>query len=252
MKHSAIPLFLLAVLPIAGCYPAWGTASPPPTPSPLTPTILTHPKPALKTDWTPFRDAGCMVPVDWKLYCPEESPLGVLGCEEIRRPSPFFGGLDPAYPIALCLASRSPEGGKKPFYTLGCGWRMDVFYVIREKGEFRLLDSRDALQETFAPVESPEEALSYAMAVTGYHASFDGVYGHVAPEDYRYAAEIIEDTHVEPAEGGYTVNLYSRQGCGCGPKRTYEIVLRVTAEGAVETLSKTAAYDDMADTVCVD
>jgi hypothetical protein len=79
-----------------------------------------------------------------------------------------------------------------------------------------------------------------------------GSYGYIAPADYRYFTGRIEDTHVEAAEGGYEINLFSRQSCGGGPKWTREILVRVTASGSVEQWSSATVYEDIADTVCVD
>jgi hypothetical protein len=241
------------ILLFSGCVSIPSTAANPPTPIPVTPAIVRHPAPVLSVDWRPFYEGGgCGPAADWKLYCSEDSALGAVGCEEVRQPSPFLGGLSPANPIALCLAPRNADRDTPAFLTYGCMLLMDGYYVIREEDGFRVIRTFGELQETFAPIDSPEEALSYALAATGYSASFDGYYGHVAPADYRYFTDRIEDTHVDTVAGGYEVNLFSRQDCGCGPKQTIEIILRLTVSGAVQQVSSETVYEDTSDTACVD
>lgn len=46
-------------------------------------------------------------------------------------------------------------------------------YAIYQEGEFRLIRNQSEFREIIAPVESTEEAISYAMAVTSLQARFD-------------------------------------------------------------------------------
>ena len=103
----------------------------------------------------------------------------------------------------------------------------------------------------FAPITSSTKALSYALAATGMFASYDGIYGHVDPEHYRYFVSEFEDTHVAESENGYNVNLFTREECGCGYKSTFEATVSVSRDGLVKELGRQKVYEGTR-ALCVD
>ena len=114
-------------------------------------------------------------------------------------------------------------------YVAGCRGAVGVRYVLMENGEAKLGRDRSELRSAFAAIESPEEALSYAVAATGASAHFD----FEPPRDVRYFVTEIEDTHVVPSESGFVVNLFDEESCGCGPKKTFELRIEVTRDGVI-------------------
>ena len=106
--------------------------------------------------------------------------------------------------------------------------------VLLRDGEFQLTGLIPELQAVFAPVESANEALSYALAATGLYARY-GIETHECTSVDCYLADTIEDTHVDETEGGYVVHLFSdyEPPCGCGTHITCAVRVSVTREGQI-------------------
>jgi hypothetical protein len=99
---------------------------------------------------------------------------------------------------------------------------------VEQDGVSRMIRTQEELRDLFAPIESAEEALSYAMMATGYEAKY-------APEDYRlavpdncdpgpqfyhYYTDVLEDTHVTEVINGYHVYLFTVSDMVAGPSRS--------------------------------
>jgi hypothetical protein len=220
--------------------------------------VINHPQPVLPPmDLAPFEAAGCSFDEYGTGECPPDSPFAELGCDRLRAPDDLLGGLDPAYPLALCLyyplQHASVEQGdpmsEPRFYNDGCMMPVYVRYVILRDGKFDVLHTLDELQATYAPIDSPEEALSYSLAATGLEARF----GQPREVGYRYFVDRLEDTNVSQGENGYQINLYDHQVCGCGPHTTSIITVQVTPDGNLQTIAEQPAYENPAeDGLCVD
>jgi hypothetical protein len=200
---------------------------------------------------------GCPLNESGLRYCEEDSPLTALGCDRIQAPSDLLGGLEPALPIAQCLVEpfRHPDQpdstDAEGEYIYRTGGLMPVYvrYVIIQDGQFRLIKSEEQFGEVFAPVESENEALSYALALRNMSA----YYGIELNPEYEYFVDELEDTYVERSPDGYLVHLYFYQFFGCGPHLTYAIDLRITDQGMIEEMNREAVYKDPSeDTLCVD
>jgi hypothetical protein len=208
------------------------------------PEIIHHPKPELAVDIKPFNEAGCSGENLYVMECAEGSPIHALGCDFLRV-EPLFGGVEPPYPVATCL--RREESGEPPdpssFKMTGCLMPLYQSFLIALDGEFRLVSDADDFQAYFAPIESEDEALSYAQMVTGLSA----VYGReVQPEPaFSYRVYRLEDTHVVETEGGYIVNLFSgpEPNCGCGIHTFYQHEVMVYMDGRVEITEITPLFD---------
>ena len=111
------------------------------------------------------------------------------------------------------------------------------------------LDNTDELAKLFAPIETPEEALSYAIATTGLSA----VYDTDLPRSYRFLVDKIEDTHVAQTSTGYEVFLYDDYLCGCGPHTVSLVKVQVTTEGKVSLMEPVPVFQDPKnDDLCID
>lgn len=226
----------------------------------IKPTIIHHPRPELSVDWGefPFPEAGCLVQNSFR-YCTEDKVpndlFDVFVCsDDIRDRNRMFGGLNPSYPMAMCghNLGKDPETYLHMDFSHGCMLAEYVHYMIYDGTQYQIIASRNDLKQMFAPIESSEEALSYVLAATGLHVSYDGKKGHVTPQYYRYFVSEFEDTHVIEAEDGYSMNLFESQRCGCGPLKTFEIELYVTNDGDIERLSKRKIYENVNMSACYD
>ena len=121
-----------------------------------------------------------------------------------------------------------------------------IFY---RNGEFRLLKTKDEFRNVYAPIESPEEALSYVLAVTRYSAA----YGIEYDPSMKYEVRKLEDTHVTSESDGYLLHLYFDQFYGCGPHWTSAVDVHVSFEGAIKEVAQTQVFrDPQLDDLCVD
>jgi hypothetical protein len=130
-------------------------------------------------------------------------------------------------------------------YTDGCMMPIYVRYAIEKDGQFQLLKNQGELKATYAPIESPDEALSYALASTGLEAR----YNLETPSGYRYQVNQLEDTHVVETGDGYDVLLYHYQVCGCGPHTTSTVLLHVTGED-IQEIERTPLMKTLKRTGC--
>lgn len=226
----------------AGCSAAGGT-----------PEVRNYPAPGhLSVDAGLFQQAGCPLDDSGRNLCPPESPLGQLGCDYIATPGSYLGGLDPAYPLNLCW--KLGRGGQtlprdQYLYREGCLLPQYVRYVVVQNGQYRLLQSLAELQKIYAPIVSPDEALSYALAATGLSA----YYGFEAPAGFRYFVDRLEDSHVVETPQGYLVYLYHYQFCGCGPHTTSYVEVLIKPDGSLQETGRTPVFEDPEqDGLCID
>jgi hypothetical protein len=215
------------------------------------PGVKNHPEPAYSPNPGMFDDSSCPEQ-NGRWLCPADGTLGQLGCEQIRPPGDVLAALQPAYPVRMCLvlrdaSQRLAEG--EYVYREGCLMSEYVRYVISKDGDLKTLKSVADLQQTYAPIETEQEALSYALAVTGLGVR----YGLTAQADLRYFVDELEDTHVKTIPQGYQAHLFDYKLCGCGPHPTYTVDVLVTRDGQVRELSREKIYEDPAeDKLCVD
>lgn len=189
----------------------------------------------------------------------EATLLARFGCNEIQAPPSLIGGLEPSYPIAICTLQHIPgegteeleaviESGQFLYYTGGL-FGTYIRYVIYQNGEFVLIKTEEDLRKLFAPIESPEEALSYVLAAKNLSAYFGIQYDPA----YEYEADTIEDTHVLRDTDGYLVHLFHDQAFGCGPHWISEVDIHVSAAGSMEERSSRQLFRNPdLDDVCFD
>jgi hypothetical protein len=223
------------------------------------PKVINHNPPTLSVSFTEFQEAACPVDENGNLNCGEGHPISALDCDNIFGPPSLFGGLDPAYPIAICeidaiYGNSSDEtkaeidAGAYFYYEGGLSGKY-IRYVIFRNGEFLLLKSEKEFRDVYAPIESPDEALSYVLAVTNLSAA----YGIVLDPASEYEIDTIEDTFVTAASDGFDLLLYSYAAYGCGPHWTSAVMVHVSREGIIQELSRTNVFrDPNLDDVCFD
>ena len=208
------------------------------------PKFINHPTPNLSVSFDAFND---------------DQAMAALGCDEIQAPSSLIGALVPSYPIAICAIVYMPgerseellaeiDSGQFLYYTGGL-FGSYIRYVIHQNGEFVLLKTEEDFRRLFAPIESPDEALSYVLAIRNLSAS----YGIQYDPAYEYEVDTIEDTYVTPDPDGYLIHLFYDQAFGCGPHWTSEVDVHVSVEGNVEEVASNPIFrDPNLDDVCID
>lgn len=185
----------------------------------------------------------------------QEFQIGV-----VSAPVEALGGLKPALALAQSTKTRCAPGEGLAFV----GGRLGSCRVLlaEHNGQIRLLDTPVKFLQVFAPVESAEEALAFAVALHNAHPlyAFDKRalgsknYGMIdlRPEFRYYAPEFVPTT-VKQEGSDYLVNLFSFQQFGCGPHPYFAVSYRVTAAGTVTETSRTRLFEDPHfDDLCVD
>lgn len=228
---------------------------------PQSPHFVNHPEQELTLNFEAFKDAGC--PPDQYGFdvCSSNSPLAKLECDEIQEPSKLLAALNPSYPIAMCLIEPDrnihssgqtetqmlAEG--EYFYIMGGISLVFVRYVIWHDGKFQLIKVKDEFRRLYAPIESGDEALSYALAMTNLSA----YYGLERKPTYVYFTDTVEDTYVKKLADGYLIHLYDYIQFGCAPHITSAVDIKVSIQGKVEQISKEPMYKDPTeDGLCID
>jgi hypothetical protein len=215
--------------------------------------IINHEEPNIQVDFSPFTSGGCIKFGNNFYSCWEGSPIYDLGCDSLNV-DPLLGGLNPGYPIADCNSTYTIEEGA-PGYCITSGEVVpspDEFYcsrfIIYKDGKYQIIDTIFDFRRIFAPVASPEEALSFALAVNPYSAS----YGQTKHKEYEYYVKLLEDTFVESLTDGYLVHVFKNSGRFCGEDRdTYAVVVKVTYDGNVEEVSRNPVYGPLSSSCAV-
>ena len=219
------------------------------------PEFINHPRPNLSVNFAPFEDVGCPADQYGMRRCTDDSPLAALGCDEIQEPYGTLGGLNPSYPLAVCLMRfvngqiDADIGNGLYFFYQGGLSSTYIRYVIFRDDEYQLLKSEAEFREVYAPIETAEEALSYVLAIKNLAAYYDLEYDR----DLEYEVSRIEDTHVISQPDGYQLHLYDYQFFGCGPHWTSEVEVHVTPEGSIQELGRKQIFrNPQEDGMCVD
>jgi hypothetical protein len=178
----------------------------------------------------------------------QDSIKRIFKAVDIGSTSEFLGGLNPKYPIEKVFLSCG-EWCEKDWQSEGmfCGCRN---YVIVKDDKPILIRSKEELKEIFTPVDSYQEALSYAIVMTGNFPVLDTDYFQ---EKFTYFISDLNTTNVRETQDGYYVTLFDYETFGCGEHPYYIVTCSVTKDGQVkETNRKKAFKDPDEDSLCRD
>ncbi len=232
--------------------------------------LINHPRPNIQVDLVPFLEAsGCKLGKTGEELQGCENLRAKMGCDKFMPPEPLWGAVTPVYPMVLCLIlpdsrqyPNSPqlasqlsqkfleEIEKEGYFTWGQGKeRRYTRYVILRDGQFQLVKNISELQKLFAPIESHEEALSYALMATQFSAH----YGQKINPSYRYYTDVIEDSNVVATKVGFKILLYTHKTYGCGSHPTSTLFVTLRLNGMISYPSQRLAYANPAeDNLCMD
>lgn len=197
-----------------------------PTPKSKNPIIIHHAKPSLKVDTAWIKNAGCTP------ACPPESPLYKLGCEEIVVED-VYGGL--AQPVVRCV-NRFGTGNapiNDHFIMTGCTLSTRHEALITFKNGAYEFVTRSKLESFSVPIDSPDEALSYALASTKYLAWYDTESTRFDSE--YYFVDKVDETFVTETQEGYRVHLFSEfePKCSCAEHFKNQVDVLIGRDGSI-------------------
>ena len=193
-----------------------------------------------------FIDAGCSID-GYSLNC---SNLGLeerFGCMQISNASRALENLSPQLPVVECLFLSKDYNSEEGLVREGCMMPLFRRYIAKQGEDFKLIESIEEFRSIFAPVETKEEALAFAVALTSSLPRYDTS----VPEGYFPVTSAIRPTYAEVSEEGYKVHLFDSEICGCGSHPYYAVEYLVTKAGNVTELSREKVYDSTSQ-ICVD
>jgi hypothetical protein len=210
-------------------------------------SVEEYPAPEFTVDNSRFTELGCFDSADCLPADLKNIPFPV---DSIYPLDDSYGGLDPKLPMAEAGNMGFIEDPVIPsVYTKGCMGTYYVRYLVEVDDKIRLIDSAEGLKELFAPIESEDEALSYAVAVTGLTPLNDL---NLHPLYKRYTRPLVE-SHSTFDGKQYTVNLYDTYLCGCGPHIVSMITVTVQQDGSFSLSDPVGAFSDpKTDGMCID
>jgi hypothetical protein len=201
----------------------------------------------LKMDNSYFEGLGCFESID---CLPEEIKNLEHPVSYIIKPANNLGGLTPVIPLAVAKTiSRDPEDMIQSVYVERCSAKSYARYLVLFEGKIHLIDSIEGLAAQFAPIESQEEALSYAIAATGFSAIKDL---RKSPKP-KFYSDKIDETYVRAKGEGYIVHLFDDYLCGCGPHIAQSVDITVQKDGTIQLSAPVDAFSDpQYDGLCID
>jgi hypothetical protein len=214
------------------------------------PVFVNHDAPAITFDRTSLEAAGCTFDEFDGVSCPANSPIASLPCSSVSLPGDLLGALSGDVTlVARCQQiATEPDAQAESIYKSGCMLLQQNIYLVEFQGYIVQIGSAEAFRTNFAPIEDADEALSYALALTGLIARYD-----VAPTDgLTYFTDHIEDTYVQQVEDSYLVHLWHQEICGCSPFMASQVDVLVHPDGALDWLGAIPTWLDDTRQICVD
>jgi len=166
------------------------------------------------------------------------------------EPGIEYGGFSPRYPMVLLKGVGIPyifvsKGSLKHGEGI-----IPVWYeiMIKKEDKYLIISSESELKKIYAPVESPEEAISFVCALT--HSK--PLYKFDLSIRNKYYKKVLNKTFVSKLGNDYVVRLYHFETFGCYPHSMFLITYSVKKNGDIKELSREKIYEDMFKTECVD
>jgi hypothetical protein len=250
MKIKTLIIALIAIT-LGSCTQV-GKAAPTTTAVAFPYQIINHEMPQFQVDFSPFTVVGCDDSDGYENWyrCNEGSLMFSFGCNSIEN-KPLLGGLTPNYPIAACSYEISEHINVADLPPDGCvyvdGGLMTFCnrYVIYKDAKYQLIKTLEELRAAYAPIDSPEEALSFVLASDDLIVN----YGQAKNNDYVYFVEVLEDSYVETITDGYIVHVFDAYST-CESFDTKSVQMKVTHDGYLTELNRTLVYRDPSQTEC--
>jgi len=161
-----------------------------------------------------------------------------------------LGGLG----LVIAECRRLSDGGACPergptgdLGATGCACPMPRLFVVARDGGVESVTDRAGLQRLVAPIESDAEALSYAVAVTGFFVLREGPSHHV-----DLATEHLDTTFVRREGEDFRVHLFTAKTCGCERDFLAWTDYLVTREGEVRALESELVFTVPGESSCVE
>jgi len=124
---------------------------------------------------------------------------------------------------------------KKGIVKRGCRIPTFAKYIVSTPEGFKLLGNKEEFTEFFAPISTPEEAISFLVSITGDMTKYKI---NLTKDKFTevYATD-VRPTYAEKTKEGIRVRLFKKELCGC-EHPLFAIEYLVTKDGVVTELDK--------------
>lgn len=167
-------------------------------------------------------------------------------CWKVTNVSGTMSGLSPKLPIFECIFKGNENNTRPSIIRTGSYLPFYRNYIVKQGSDFKQISTEKEFVSLFAPVETPDEAIAFAIALT---RSFP-LYDTRPPDGYYPVSSSLQQTHAEEIDGMFKVHLFDQERCGCGSQPYYAVDYLVTRDGKVTELSRKKVYDRLW-SVCV-
>jgi hypothetical protein len=192
----------------------------------------------IKNKSNAFIDSGC-VGEAYSLNCDSLGLEKKFGCMRIDNASRELDNLSPRLPIAECLYLGDDSGPSQGIIREGCMMPLFRKYIVMQGEDFKLIESAEDFKSAFAPVETKEEALAFAIALTSSLPRYDTS----LPEGYSPVSSTVAPTYANETEKGYIVHLFDSELCGCGTHPYYAVDYLVSRDGNVTEIARQEVFN---------
>lgn len=195
-------------------------------------------------DISHFLEIGCKrVKTEEIAYldCTSQGIEEKYSCLEINEVPEYFSALTPKVPLVECQFTAEGIRNKESEYVKynGCGM-LSLYskYLVYYNGETKELKNGGELKKFFAPIESPDEALALASAMTGYIPLFQVS----VPPGFVKMTETIIPSYSKSNGKTFEVRLFGYHCEGCGTHPYFFMNYRITSDGDIIELSNEPIY----------
>ncbi|MDD4652484.1 MAG: hypothetical protein PHQ34_09665 [Methanothrix sp.] len=192
----------------------------------------------IKNNSNAFIDSGC-IGEGYSLNCDSLGLKEKFGCMQIVNASRELDNLSPCLPIVECLYLGNDSGPSQGILREGCMMPLFRKYIVKQGEDFKLIESAADFKSEFAPVETKEEALAFAVALTSSMSRYDTS----APEGYFSVSSKITPTYSNETENGFIVHLFDSELCGCGTHPYYAVDYLVSRDGNVTEIARQEVFN---------
>jgi hypothetical protein len=209
--------------------------------------LIEHEEPNMVANDSFFVDSKCYNDAS----CVPSSIAGFdPALDSIHTPPDSLGGLTPVNPVAVTTRSWFQElPGFQAVFVDRCLTTTYTRYLVVVNETLQMVDSVEGLAAIYAPIDSEPEALSYALAATGFSA----LYNLESIENIQVYSDPLEETFISKSSEAFIIHLFDTSMCGCGPHIVKSVDITVNTDGSILIGSPVDAYSDPAlDAICAD
>ena len=190
------------------------------------------------------------------LNCSKKGLEEKFNCASFLPASKYYGGLTPKETILECInldmiqctdgllgggCVRSHEGKQTDDLCDRIFNRLIGF----NGSEWKEIGNEKGFVDHFAPVETPKEALAFAVALSGDSPRVEEALGDLMSRKCDVKLPVnVSTIDVQEADEGFILSLYHHELCGSPPFPIYSITYLVTKKGEVKEIGRKAIVDD--------